>query len=454
MSINKALSDPLFKFPVRNVSPINMESPNAPITIHDGGFKLCKEGNTLVMLGKVTFCWQPNLGVKFEGEILAGYLSNTQPDFSSYILEIDDFKFGEASILEMATSFQNGKSTIKGKVPNATWKNGLVPVNVIRFGVANFRDWMGACVTDDGSEFENFERARITLEDSDYIINLDKVKHYSDRLKQIEISGGYMLLYAGAIHKKKGTINLEQLKNWMPCLCQFLNFLNGRRVSPLFYSGLQKDDILWTDYIGYPNDPYTNSIISWSENIDPRYINASWIKFNKLWSDPNSKSFLESLIHWYIESNNQSGFVEGSIIMAQIALELLFNWFVVEERKIIRDDPNLSASNKIRLLISQFGLSCDIPMDFKKLSPWSKKTGFDGPEALVHIRNIFVHSKEKNRKKVKEIDSEVIHEAHQLALWYIEIATLNILDYSGFYHNRTILDNNVNSVVSLPRIIQ
>ena len=42
--------------------------------------------------------------------------------------------------------------------------------------------------------------------------------------------------------------------------------------------------------------------------------------------DTEDKNFLTSAIHWYVEANGNRGFSEGSIIMAQTALELLYNY--------------------------------------------------------------------------------------------------------------------------------
>ncbi|MGB4568690.1 MAG: hypothetical protein WBH96_06955, partial [Dysgonamonadaceae bacterium] len=47
---------------------------------------------------------------------------------------------------------------------------------------------------------------------------------------------------------------------------------------------------------------------------------------------------------WYVEANSNAGFSEGSIILAQTALELIYNWWIVENKKIIlgKDSENIS----------------------------------------------------------------------------------------------------------------
>lgn len=54
-------------------------------------------------------------------------------------------------------------------------------------------------------------------------------------------------------------------------------------------------------------------------------------------------------------------------MLAQTALELIYNWWVVVEKKVIigKDSENISASSNIRLLPAQLNMHYDAPESFK-----------------------------------------------------------------------------------------
>ncbi len=167
------------------------------------------------------------------------------------------------------------------------------------------------------------------------------------------------------------------------------------------------------------------------------------MRFRKIWKQsPDDKNFLITSIHWYVEANSNAGFSEGSIILAQTALELIYNWWIVENKKIIlgKDSENISASNKIRILLSQLNLSNTIPTAFTALRDLQKADNnlIDSPEAIVYIRNAIVHSQEKKRNKLSTIPTDAIYEAQQVYIWYIELSLLCILDYNDEYYDRCI----------------
>jgi hypothetical protein len=156
-------------------------------------------------------------------------------------------------------------------------------------------------------------------------------------------------------------------------------------------------------------------------------------------------------IHWYIEANCNSGFVEGSITMVQNALELLYNWLIVEKYKIIKgeDSKNISASNKIRILLSKINIESSIPKQLDKLINSSDKNS-DGPELFTQIRNAIVHSQEEKRQKIYNLEGGVKFQALTLGIWYVELILLFILNYSGEYYNRCSLNPTQQGVEKVP----
>jgi hypothetical protein len=129
--------------------------------------------------------------------------------------------------------------------------------------------------------------------------------------------------------------------------------------------------------------------------------------------------------------------------MAQTALELIYNWLLIEKEKIIvgKDAETISAANKIRLLLSRMKIPYEAPVGLNNLHAYIKKNTtksepLDAPEIVVQIRNAIVHSQIEKRRKLSVIPVVVKVEALRLCLWYIELSLLNILHYTGKYNNR------------------
>ncbi|MCW3116960.1 MAG: hypothetical protein JWM28_1042 [Chitinophagaceae bacterium] len=161
-------------------------------------------------------------------------------------------------------------------------------------------------------------------------------------------------------------------------------------------------------------------------------------KFFTLSTNESDASCLDYLIHWYTEANKNAGYAEGAIILIQNALELLYNWQVVEKTRMIIDGDadNLSASNKIRLLLSTVLFSDQIPKNLESLTAYVKKyTLKDGPAVFTDLRNALVHSQESKRKRLSSADVYTRSEAVTLGLTWIENVLLK-LNYEGLYLDR------------------
>ncbi|WP_460686152.1 hypothetical protein [Niabella aquatica] len=276
------------------------------------------------------------------------------------------------------------------------------------------------------------------MKTDDHEIIIDKHKNYRERVKKLKAQGGYAILCTGEINFQKPK-STKQVTELCYSLGYFLSFLNGRRLRPMFIFGLKDKEIVWRHYGNMNPAPY-QSVENWGPKYSHLDLNKAWANFLKLWSIPDDRSFLTYLIRWYVEANTNYGFPEGALIMAQTALELIFNWWVVENKKIILGDDvkRLAAENKIRLILSNCNVNLEIPdymsSDFKRLNYREKH--IDGPHFIVSLRNAVVHSNQSKRKKVFELPSHIISYALELSLWHVEMGLLKILEYEGKYYDR------------------
>ena len=135
--------------------------------------------------------------------------------------------------------------------------------------------------------------------------------------------------------------------------------------------------------------------------------------------------------------------LEGGIILAQAALELLAWTILVQDKKILSDDgfAKLSAADKIRLLTGTIGVPLEIPSVLKGLSALAKGLNWkDGPQAVGETRNALVHPNPDKRKTITTAPSIATYECWSLSLWYVELTLLWWFGYAGSYSNRLIME--------------
>jgi hypothetical protein len=428
--------------PAITTLPVKMDKVNEPILIHEGEFNLKQNSECFTVIGKVFYDWFPTLGSKFSCTVPNVSLFKLLPLFESserIELTIDGLIFGDAKLIEGA-DWESGAS-IAGTVSLAVKGDKSIPVTKVRFAIPNLRSFYGDITRANIGIGDRISRTRVTFENDDYLIFIDKRprNEFDEFRKELESKGGFIILYSGELIRKKGDIRLDELDNLFRCFSNFLWFLNGRRCSPLFIQGIFENDVIWAEYSRNHVDQHKN-VFSWPLRYDIAGLNELWQEFYRIWRTEGDKDFLISAIHWYVEANAVSGFVEGAIIMAQTALELIYNWLLIEKKKLLngKDAENISASNKIRLLLSYLNVGNEIPDNFTYLRSISEQLKtIDAPDILVRIRNGIVHSQENKRKELVNMADEVKYEALDLSLWYIELSLLFILKFKGKYSDRS-----------------
>ena len=423
-------------------SSIAMLEANNSLNIYCGEYFLKNGTQEIKVNGSVDFDWVASSGPHFSGKIESDTKNYKSliGTLCMYKLVINGLKFGDGFI----TNLNLGNSTegiiIKGTLSQqAVLGDKSIAVEKIIFSIPNLREFHGFAVKKVTQKKISTSMNRLLLENDKFMIIIDKCIDYKTKLISLEEKGGYNILYYGELVNKKEAVKLDDTRDIFHCLDTFLSFLNGKRVAAMFLQGIYSNEVIWCDFTDNVVDQFKH-VISWPQKHSIKSLNELWQKFSSLWKDTDNKHFLTLAIHWYIEANSNSGFSEGSIIMTQAALELLYNWWIIEQKKLIigKDSENITASNKIRLLLSQLNISYLVPLKFSCLQQFidENKDIIDAPDAFVQIRNAIVHSQEEKRKKLSTIHYKVKYEALQLGLWYVEMTLLCILGFDDIYFNR------------------
>ena len=414
--------------------PVEMNAPNEVIPIFEGIFHLLSDEINLEVRGKILFSWVPYMGVKYEGVVTNDIYLHQMTAFRSvgkFDLKVSDQIIAKVHLNNFQVSGTGEPIKVSGSTSGTTIiGDKSVSVDKVIFAIPNMRSFHGEPV----AKGTSFTKGRLKFNTEDYIITIDQHLDFKEKYEKLESQGGFILLWNGEIVKKSSSISHNELGSLLSALSKFLSFLNGRRCSPTFLQGMYDGLVVWTDYTGFMSDQY-KYVISWPSEHSIEGIADLWQKFYEHWKVENDRDVLNSIVHWYVEANSNSGFAEGSIIMIQTALELIYNWHLIEGKGLLtgRDAEAITASNKIRLVLSDLKISKNFPPFCKTL----KDIGTDdAPEAFVRIRNSIVHSQEEKRKKLNEIPGDAIVEAMYLGIWYIELMTLKILNFKGKYRSR------------------
>jgi hypothetical protein len=160
--------------------------------------------------------------------------------------------------------------------------------------------------------------------------------------------------------------------------------------------------------------------------------------FVRLWNDAVWQGPLRSSVSWFVEANSPGITKESSIILSQVALELLAWVQLIETQQLHSrsDFKRLSAAGRIRVLLQQIGAPTAIPDYMTHLPSLCQGDAFDGPGVITLVRNALVHATEDNRAVIGTLDGVTLYECSRLALQYVELALLAICGHSGHYARR------------------
>lgn len=422
------------QFPDILLPQIKMTLPNEKLTFHEGNFTINWKGYEFKLYGKIVFAWSPTL----ESLILLSGFDHTlfKPLESAILVEIKSSNpvFKCKGIISRIHSLEE-YNLICLLSPPIEFGNCKLLFDYARFEIANLRDIEGIPVKSHDTGYKN----RLILIDDDSKIIIDKYPDYIFLKQKLTESNGFQLLYTGRLElKNRKKISYEQIQEKLEALSIFLTFVNGSTISPLFRYGFIGNSVAWKSSTPYINDSYSY-VYSWVTNQENNGLPNLWKNFNMLWQNQNDQECIKIIINWYTIANQNKALIEGSIVLIQNALELLFHWLIAEKYNYMTstDADNISATSKIGFLLSHYNISPEIPEEFRGLTKYSKQNNItNGPEAFTRIRNCIVHPSRKKRKTLKELENNSKVESLHLGLWYVELILLKHLNFKGEYLNR------------------
>lgn len=266
------------------------------------------------------------------------------------------------------------------------------------------------------------------------ILILDKKHDYDESNEQLKKSGGYLLQATGLLNSKV-PISLDESIDILSCFSAFFSFINGSKTSAMFITGKHEGNEVFKNLYCDGIDQYIYHF-NWTNHKSLKKLQPCWPKFYKLWFKSNF-NYLKILIHWYTEANKVTGLKDGAIVIVQIALELLFNIYFIEDKQILKieDSERLNAGAKIRLLLNEIKIENGLVDKYSQLKEFIKQNRsnefYDFIDVIVFVRNCIAHSDIKKRDKFIKISEEVKFDCLEISLQIIELLILKLIDFNG-----------------------
>lgn len=412
----------------------NPTSPNRQLRLYSGAFELEQGGKITRAKGTLTFRWLPEPDVQFTGTI--DLTTHLEPGNVRILVSAIHL---EADALLSNIHIEPGSQRVSG-ILNGVFIAGLsANVERIDFQLANFHQILGESIRSGTIKHIRLHRGRLTLINDNYTVIIDQVDQYSERVKMVKASGGFIVGHAGRIEKKNGSqITLLEAEDLLSSLHFYLSFCRGRWCGPMFSRGTSGKHIIWQQ-LGSWKIGFWKDLSSWFPCFETGDVTKAWDGFSHLWDRADWQYPLRIAVHWFLEANSGAGASEGSIVLTQTALELLGWTFLVEDRHLFSAAKfdSLRGADKIRQLLRHLGIPDQIPPQLKNLRAEAVPLkASDGPAVFVAIRNGIVHPKKAKRDAIAKMLPLARWEARQLGLWYLELAILRLSSYDGVYYNR------------------
>lgn len=429
MDIAEEFEKMIAELPDALLPKIKLRKANESITIYKGKFELVLKDRIIEVDGEIIFSWKPDSGILFSGISPLALLLLKKRVEKIQIPGLQ-LEHGPVQIINVGNEHMTG--SISGPFVITYFED---KVDCFHFELPNFKKTSGEGTKMGGS----FSHSKIQWSDDNWDITVDKLHDFDNIYKELKSEGGYALTHTGKVKPKSGNITHQESRTISEKLGLFLSFLKGRRAYPCFLHGYKDDKLCWIDYSAFHVDRHLH-VDSWLPQNDYSGIPELWKGFLKLTETEDDYQCVDYLLHWYIEANSNSGFVEGSIVLLQNAFELLYNW-----RLKTNEEANSGADEKIRRLLKQAQLPLGFHPDYEEMVQELKANQIqftDFPKLFTLIRNAIVHSDRNKRTQLSKYSG--IHRFHikHIGLYHMELLLLHLFGYNGKIATRLPLERH------------
>lgn len=413
--------------------------PNAPIVLFEGELQLAfGTEKTTGGRGTIELSWLPFPAIRFrlsQEEHLPGAIHAQCVKLIAPALDMS------CHVVITGVSM-NVRCTYEGFLDESVVVGDFTSCQQLWFHLPNFLSVIGEVIRyGDGSE----KTGRLHFHSSNLDIAVDTVQNAQDLIQELTVQSGFALTSVGVVQLTDGNLlDPAQTTDILSALHYFFSFLRGFWCGPILELGIMNGNVAWRRW-QHPKVTPWKYVEQWFPYAHYHHslseINNVFSGFMAKWTDDLWQTPIRVSIHWYIESNIGVGGIEGAIILAQTALELLSWVYLVEDLKTAKMSSgsfnSKHADCKIRSLLNELCIPTEIPELLHNLRiEASLLEVADGPAVITKLRNCIVHPRKSKRDAALQVPVSARMEAHALELWYIEMVLLRLLGYQGEYYQR------------------
>jgi hypothetical protein len=418
--------------------------PNTPIGFFKGNCEIQVGVKRMTLQGTVFLNWHtsPRIQISLSGP--GEFARGIERQFASFSVDCALSKrpiVVDGSNVHVSHRDPVSLTTIDGTVQNSI-ETGAGPFAALIVHFANLRlsgiDIIGA--EWNGSEMMWTGRREFATDE--WLIRLDAVQNYDEIIKTLTNDGGYSITHTATLTRHDRTLfSFDDAEEILFELDRFLSFCQGSSTQAFFHVGISQAAKptwhLWT----------APKISSWSHrrnwampDHDKESMLLAFEGFRLRMADPQWKEVFLRSVEWYLDSNREAIGTDGSIILAQAALEMIsWNTFTVEKSVSVAGFEKLPASDRLRLLLMNSEVPLQVPACLLELSRKAKELNWpDVAEAVSVVRNKLAHPNRRNLDVLGGMGTEVIDEVYVLTMFLLEAVLLRQLNYKGTYFNRVI----------------
>ncbi len=361
--------------------------------IFEGEFTLKEGEKDYIVHGRVYYSFCEKIELLFEGETIESV--HVDAFEQSFEISVGDSINGNALVTQIQGKVLKGfVLRFETKIPTSCqcW----------RWCYLNGPQIFGHAVRRDSWKCSD----RLVFRDGDYQVIIENKCFYKQQKEHREIS------HFCELRRRDGqSIFKNDALDEILLFSRFVSFFAGCQHAPFFIEGLDEDNVIYSCHC-LGNDRSLVSVSSWKPAFKDQDLIALWPLFRaKRYESQDQYDVLNTVIHWYIEANMNSGLLEGAFLLGFTGIELISKELVGKElrnREIIED------------FISRLHLDAQM-----------------NPEDLSTMRNYLVHYKSpKRRFAYTSLSYEDKNSRIEMLLQMLELAILYWLGYEGHYCDR------------------
>lgn len=421
------------------------EQPNEETILHEGLLSLAlgpfdvDDEQVITGEGEVALSWLPSPRLRFTLRYDCAVEDDEPPYVAHRLFIPGSVRPAPCQLLGISTRFSgpmSGRRELVGRLTTGAFIGGEGPTEVLEFHIVNFPEYSGHPIDAENAGWTG----RLRMASDNWVVDIDAVQYRHALYGALRASGGYAITNVGRLERTDGKpFSPATGFDVVDALRHLLSFIAGGWVGVAMFVGRDADGAerwqFWQSLGATPSE------LSWTwlptQAIEedrihvPDFGHSLGVLLN-FWSDPEWQGILRRSVRWQVESASAPR--DTGLVLAQAGLELI-SWaqLVMSGHWSRTKYKNTDAAERIRCLLDLSQIPREIPGRFYRLREVFAKSNVDGPAAIAKGRNAVVHP----RQGGVFASPECRDDAHRLALQYLELTVLRMLEFDGIHADRS-----------------